>query len=173
MITAFQALFQYNDPIFPPSKVRFRVGCVPNRYHYTSPLFTFENNAQDQYFSLLPDIVVGKYLKVELHGKPSVQETDNKYYIALQKVSYQGCLVDSKNISPLAFPTLQRIASNTFEYEISKARNNCKSKFHNIPIASENNSKEQISDILLEEEFTLTEDILIKLSTGNLSKTQF
>jgi len=136
MITAFQALFQYNDPIFPPSKVRFKVGCVPEKYHYTSPLYEFQHNALDQYFSLLPDIVIGKYVKVELYGKPSIQSTDNKHYIALQKVSCQGCTISSIKIPSKISPTLQRIASNTLEQEISKARNESKLKIYKILFAS-------------------------------------
>mmetsp|Transcript_12641 Transcript_12641/g.11189 ORF Transcript_12641/g.11189 Transcript_12641/m.11189 type:complete len:260 (-) Transcript_12641:519-1298(-) len=160
MITAFQALFQFNDPIFPPSKVRFKVGFVPDKYHYTSPLFTYEDNAQDQYFSLFPDVVVGKFLKIEFYGKPKKQDTDNKNYIALQKVSLQGIHVDSVQIPTLAKETIMAISRNTINSEILKARNN----------GIEDDS---LPEELSEEEFKFVEDSLIQLSTGQVTMIQF
>ena len=103
--------------VYYPSKLRILVGFTPTNFHYISPLFNYESNSKDQYFNTLPDIVIGKYLKIEFYGKPIQQEDiDNKYYIALQKVSAFGCPlseIESKPfVPPQIKPTIQKISKN-------------------------------------------------------------
>ena len=138
MITAFQARFHYEDPIYTlikylidnykfsiisicillyyPNKLRILVGFSETNFHYISPLFNFEPNACDQYFWTFPDIVIGNYLKIEFYGKPTQQDTDDKYYIALQKVCAYGCPISEQITSDLVpdgiKPTLLTITKN-------------------------------------------------------------
>lgn len=155
MITVFRALFQLNDPIFPPSKVRFKIGLTPSKYHYTSPLFEFENNAEDQHFSLLPDIVIGKYILVEMYGKPMLQNMDNKHYIALQKVAIHGSPLNRENFSSMVLPTLDKIS------ETESKR-----------IESEG-GEEKKRDTFTQEELKETENILLNLASGEMTLGQF
>lgn len=39
---------------------------------------------------LLPDLVVGSYVKINLIGKPKIQSIDNLRYIALRYVGLSG-----------------------------------------------------------------------------------
>jgi len=153
-VSAFQALFHTNDPIYPPSKVRFLVGMIPNQFHYTSPLFDYQQNSSDQFFHFLPEVVVGKYLKFEMYGKPQMQSIDSKYYIALQKVSCQGCPVNSSTIPEAIKPTVSLVAENLFSSEVLKLRNTSGEEVKNL----------EEFDNISEEEFEKTEDILIALA---------
>ena len=163
MITAFQALFHTQDPIYYPEKFRVLVGFIPNEYHYVSPLFKFEDNAKDQYFSLLPDVVIGKYVKIEFYGKPQIQDMDDKYYIALQKVSCQGIPIDSPNIPALIKPTLSSLSENTLKSEVLRLGLSDKAEFM-LSDPSEN---------MTDEEVEFVEDSLLKLSKGEIKLVEF
>jgi hypothetical protein len=160
-IAAFQAKYQTDDPIYPPLKVRFRVGFVPDHYHYTSELFKYDNNAEDQMFTLLPDLVVGKYIKVEFYGKPQTQEGDNKYYIALQKVSVFGESANSQQIPSEIKPTIHACVESTLSSAISQAR-------HLSDLCTQEDM-----DNISEEEFKFVEGSLIDLAEGNQTLIKF
>ena len=45
-------------------------------------------------FDILPEVVSGRYIKVNLVGKPNIQEMNNEYYIALSYVGIKGIAFD-------------------------------------------------------------------------------
>jgi len=130
-------------------------------FHYISPLFKFEENAEAQYFSVLPNVVLGKYLKVEFYGKPVLQEDiNNKHYIAIQKVALFGCPIS--NTDPRAKSIPEEILPSLHEtYE------NCAAKFEH-----ETNQQTE-RDRITEEEFTFVEESLVKLISGEISLFKF
>eukprot|EP00347_Sterkiella_histriomuscorum_P017753 403348128 len=85
IISAFLPRFQHGMPIYPPREIQIEVGNSPNHYHYKSPIFAVQQNTnEEQTFCILPDVVVGEYIKITLIGKPTMQNTDKEYYIALR-----------------------------------------------------------------------------------------
>ena len=46
--------------------------------------------SDEQEFIILPTFAIGTHFKVNLIGKPSIQDTDNKHYIALRYVGVSG-----------------------------------------------------------------------------------
>lgn len=119
MVTAYQALFIAGNPISVPGKVRFLIGMVPGHYHYTSPLFKFAHSAEEQYFSLLPDVVVGKYVKVEMYEKPQQSIIDGRFYIGLQKVSCNGFSMSNEEIPEPLRPTIKQLVANEYKNKLS------------------------------------------------------
>ncbi|CAI2361047.1 unnamed protein product [Moneuplotes crassus] len=97
---------------YAPSQVRFKVGFHKDQYHYTSPLFKVKNEESDQIFYCMPDLVVGTFIKVEFYGKPGMQRSDRRYYIALRNLSCQGYQLDPTTTPPEALPTLLNICTN-------------------------------------------------------------
>jgi hypothetical protein len=45
-------------------------------------------------FCLLPDIVVGEYIKINLIGKPAIQSADNLRYIAIRFLGVKGINIE-------------------------------------------------------------------------------
>ena len=69
----FKSRYQEGDPLYPPREIQIQVGDTPFNYHYTSPRFFVEpNNDKEQLFPLMPDIVIGEYIKILLIGKPAI-----------------------------------------------------------------------------------------------------
>ncbi|CDW71928.1 UNKNOWN [Stylonychia lemnae] len=91
VMSAFQATFQVNDPIYSPKQIQFEIGNELEKYHYKSRIFEFRQSTKnEQTFSLLPDLVCGEYIKITLIGKPQMQRTDRKRYIAIRYVGLKG-----------------------------------------------------------------------------------
>jgi hypothetical protein len=76
---------------YAPSQVQIEVGSSPEQYDYKSKVFEVDqDSSEEQVFSITPDLCSGRYIKINLLGKPHIQPTDNKYYVALQYVGVQG-----------------------------------------------------------------------------------
>mmetsp|Transcript_27529 Transcript_27529/g.27201 ORF Transcript_27529/g.27201 Transcript_27529/m.27201 type:complete len:212 (+) Transcript_27529:480-1115(+) len=75
--------------IYPPQKIQIKIGKSDSDYHYSSEIYDVE--MRNKYFTvlILPEIVIGKYIKLELIGKASPQPGDEKYYTVL---SYVQCI---------------------------------------------------------------------------------
>ena len=93
----FKTLFQDNFPIYPPLKVRFSFGFVPEQFHYTSEHYEVAENDELQVFPVLPMIVAANYVKVHLIGKPNKQKSNNLHYVAIRYVEIRG--LDSVGIA--------------------------------------------------------------------------
>ena len=65
-----QSEFEEGDFSFAPKQVQIEVGMSQDSFHYASPIFNFdETGAEEQEFIILPDLVVGTHIKVNLFGK--------------------------------------------------------------------------------------------------------
>ncbi|CAI2384913.1 unnamed protein product [Moneuplotes crassus] len=115
---------------FAPSKVRFRVGFRKDHYHYTSRLFQAEKVEKDQYFSLMPDIVLGCYIKVEFYGKTKCvgsldldgimsrkSKKSKPACIAIRKFSVQGSCLNTIGTAAEILPTLLNIYQSCVNLE--------------------------------------------------------
>ena len=149
-ITAFQALYQNNDPIYYPRTVRFLVGWIPDNYHYVSDLYQFEPDATEQYFYTLPDLVIGKYVKIELYGKPQIQTCDGLYLITLQKVTVNGWFVESFEVPNEVEDTLKTIVDDIYKQQYDQP----------LPLNFEDSKIDEIDD----EAFKSAEALIIKLT---------
>ncbi|KAI8924643.1 hypothetical protein BC831DRAFT_297161 [Entophlyctis helioformis] len=88
----FKAVFQRGSPTFAPLCVSFSVGFAPtpDAMHFVSPLYPIRNINKTQTFQLSPSLVVGRYLRIHLHGRCGTQPTDNLYYTVLEQVACHG-----------------------------------------------------------------------------------
>ncbi|CAG9332824.1 unnamed protein product [Blepharisma stoltei] len=86
----YRAGFQ-GGVIYPPQKIQIKIGNSDNDsdYHYSSEIYDVE--VRNKYFTVLvlPELVIGKYIKLKLIGKVSPQPGDEKYYTVL---SYVQCI---------------------------------------------------------------------------------
>ena len=67
---------------YPPRQVQLEVGFTKHNFHYKSPIFeVLAGTSTEQEFIILPILVIGSHLKVNLIGKPCKQDgMDDKYY---------------------------------------------------------------------------------------------
>lgn len=57
------------ESVYGPRYVQIQAGFSEDNYHYTSPMFKAASTMDEQEFVLLPDLVVGSHLRVNLIGK--------------------------------------------------------------------------------------------------------
>lgn len=109
----YRAAFQ-NGIIYPPKQAQIKIGHTRDNYHYESHIFDIE--ARNKYFTflILPEIVIGKFVRIELIGKRYPQPGDEKYYTVLSFVDIIGFpLHDFEADSPLAqFSTIEKSSVN-------------------------------------------------------------
>jgi hypothetical protein len=114
---------------------------------------------------LLPDLVIGKYLKIELVGKPVPQATiDNKYYIALQKVSANGCSINSDNIPQDIRPTIEHIGQEVFQSEIKRVKEQ---------LGIDVDTQDKLDENLSEEDVEFFKNSLESLINGDIVLSKF
>ncbi|KAJ3050988.1 hypothetical protein HK097_008029 [Rhizophlyctis rosea] len=91
-ITPYKARFQRGMPIYAPRSVTVSVGFHKelDKMHYVSPMFPVANVDVPQSFDIKPTLVVGQYLRLDLHGRNQRQPNDNLFYTVLQSVKCYG-----------------------------------------------------------------------------------
>ncbi|PSC68186.1 Long-chain-alcohol oxidase FAO1 isoform A [Micractinium conductrix] len=89
-ITVFRAGYQWGAPLYPPSYVSFQAG--PSPWSLAPPALKFPVAATDavQTFPLPADLPLGRYLRINLHGKRQKQLQDMQFYHAIQSVEAFG-----------------------------------------------------------------------------------
>lgn len=103
----FLAQYQRGLPCYAPISVSFSIGFMRDNqivYHYTSPKYHTSNTPIEQ-TCLLPALVPGEYVRIDLYGKVGDQPGDQLYYTCLESVSIQGVpllLLTEKRCSTLA-----------------------------------------------------------------------
>jgi len=75
--------------LYPSQKVRVRIGNSPQDFQYTSDVFEVESSQQLNTVKVLPEVVIGKYIMIELFGKVTQSPYDNRFYTGLE---YLDCL---------------------------------------------------------------------------------
>ena len=67
---------------------------------YKSRLFDVDDkDLGEQEFDLAPELCTGRFIRLNMIGKPFIQTEDNKYYVALQFFGVQGILFDQLYLS--------------------------------------------------------------------------
>ena len=82
---------QNSETTYPPKQVKFLLGSSPTDFHFQSEAYLVSPDTDlEQQFVVFPKIAVGRFLKVLLIGKPTIQDTDKKHYIAIRYVGVAG-----------------------------------------------------------------------------------
>ncbi|PRP88757.1 malate dehydrogenase [Planoprotostelium fungivorum] len=89
-ILPYEALYQQDCPIYSPKGMRVSVGFTQDDYHWTSDVLPVENRREKYTVHTGPHLVVGAFIKIELIGKHTIQQQDEKYYTAIQSCSALG-----------------------------------------------------------------------------------
>ncbi|KAL4422325.1 hypothetical protein ABPG75_008522 [Micractinium tetrahymenae] len=89
-LAVFRAQYQWGAPVYPPSFVSFQVG--PSPWSLAPPAVKYPVAATDavQTFPLPADLPLGRYLRINLHGKRQRQLEDMQFYHAIQRVEAFG-----------------------------------------------------------------------------------
>ena len=74
-----------SDKTYPPKKIQFEVGDREDHYYYQSDIMDVDqNSSKEQVFNLLPDVAVGKFIRLNLIGKPGYFKKE--YYHVIRYV---------------------------------------------------------------------------------------
>ncbi|KAL4425055.1 hypothetical protein ABPG77_001833 [Micractinium sp. CCAP 211/92] len=89
-LVVFRAQYQWGAPVYPPSFVSFQAG--PSSWSLAPPAVKYPVAATDavQTFPLPADLPLGRYLRVNLHGKRQRQLEDMQFYHAIGRVEAFG-----------------------------------------------------------------------------------
>ncbi|KAI3424754.1 hypothetical protein D9Q98_008143 [Chlorella vulgaris] len=100
-LTVYRARYQFGEPLYPPTHVSFQAG--PSPWSLAPPSLKFPVAATDavQSFPLPADLPVGRYLRVNLHGKRQQQLEDMQWYHAIQRVEALGHQLTAAEASQL------------------------------------------------------------------------
>ena len=110
IISFYQALYQPGKPCYASQRVSISIGHEVGKYHYVSQEFIADNTPVAQTFTLYPDIVFGRFLRIDLLGKRQQQPGDDRLYSCVRWVTAHGTCVYALNrynlqVGPM-FPTL-------------------------------------------------------------------
>lgn len=101
---------------YPPKSVKISIGNSKENFHYSSDTFSVEPHEFLFTVCILPEIVIGKFVKIELIGKVMTQLGDNKFYNSL---SYLDCLGYPVGIDCLDSFSLLEFESTPLEKSVS------------------------------------------------------
>eukprot|EP00189_Rhodosorus_marinus_P005090 CAMPEP_0113968440 /NCGR_PEP_ID=MMETSP0011_2-20120614/9538_1 /TAXON_ID=101924 /ORGANISM="Rhodosorus marinus" /LENGTH=232 /DNA_ID=CAMNT_0000981537 /DNA_START=413 /DNA_END=1111 /DNA_ORIENTATION=- /assembly_acc=CAM_ASM_000156 len=89
-LTVHRASYQPGAPIYPPEYIQFGVGVPENLT--VSPKMKVTRTAETQVFDLKAEglSMAGPYLVVFFHGALQKQYEDNRFYLAIEKISAFG-----------------------------------------------------------------------------------
>ena len=59
----------YSCQIYHPKYVDIEIGMTNDHYYYRSPMFEYDKSSDKETLWLLPDIVFGQVIKINLYGK--------------------------------------------------------------------------------------------------------
>ena len=63
-----------SEPTYPPKQIKFLLGSSPTDFHFQSETFSVSPDTDlEQQFVLFPKLAVGKFIKILLIGKPTIQ----------------------------------------------------------------------------------------------------
>lgn len=116
----YRALYQ-GGLLYPSKYIQIKVGQEINKWSYESEILPVEFTEELQHVFLLPNLVIGKYVKIELIGKLTVQIEDNKYYSVLDFVDILGFPTNNlrcKQLIPLLRDYLPEISNEIEEKPI-------------------------------------------------------
>ncbi|PRW45682.1 F-box protein [Chlorella sorokiniana] len=107
-LVVFRAHYQFGEPVYPPAFVSFQAGPAP--WNLAPPTLKFPVAATDavQCFPLPADLPLGRYLRINLHGKRQRQLEDMQWYHAIQRVEAFGQVLPASAVVRLRASIAQR-----------------------------------------------------------------
>lgn len=85
----YRALYQ-GGVVYPPRRVRVLIGNSPDQYHYISDEFEVGMTEAYNTIQILPNLVEGEFVKLELLGKVMREPWSERYYTVLSFVDVIG-----------------------------------------------------------------------------------
>ena len=85
----YRAVYQ-GGPVYPPQRAKVSIGNSPDEYHYHSQEFFVSPTEYLNTVLVLPKIVIGKYVRIDLLGKVVPQPGDEKFYSVLEYAEVLG-----------------------------------------------------------------------------------
>ncbi|CAG9332820.1 unnamed protein product [Blepharisma stoltei] len=80
----------YDEAVqYPPQKIQIKIGNSDSNYHYSSEIYDVKPKSSYLTVLVLPELVIGKYIKLELIGKVGCLFKAQKYFTVL---SYVLCI---------------------------------------------------------------------------------
>lgn len=113
----YRAMYQ-GGYLFPSKQIQVKIGNEINNWHYESEILPVEFTEELQHIFLLPNVVFGKYVKIELIGKITTQTTDDLYYSVLDFVDIIGFSANNlrcKELIPLLNDYLPEMTTEFIE----------------------------------------------------------
>lgn len=83
------SLVAVNGRIYPPKYVRVHIGMTQDSFNYSTDLLPVETTEELQHIILLPEVVLGRYVKVEFISK-KYRDPNNKFISVVDYVSFVG-----------------------------------------------------------------------------------
>lgn len=87
--------------IYPPQSIRISIGNAPNEFHWVSETYKVPISEKLATIQILPEIVIGKYVKVELIGLLTQMPNSEFFITALEFIEIGGNTVNDGKISNL------------------------------------------------------------------------
>ena len=88
-IRLFRAGFQ-GGVLYPPQRFQLKIGRNDTTWDFVSEPIQAMVSESVQHLIVLPALILGKFVEVELIGKQQTQETDDLYYVAIEQVTCVG-----------------------------------------------------------------------------------
>lgn len=126
-IAPYQASFQMGQPIYAPQSIQVSVGFSAHMMHWKSTVQPVLNKTALAWVYILPEVVVGGYVRLDLMGRYQTQPQDDLYYTVLQEVRIKGSPVGALKKYPyvargmLRFALSQDVFFSSFEFAKSQS----------------------------------------------------
>ena len=102
----------YRQPIYAPQAVQLSVGFNKTDMHWSSPIYPIRNTngilililynfnvifLEIQSIRIIPEIIIGTYIRIDLFGRNTTQPADDLYYTCLEYINLCGSPIGSLN----------------------------------------------------------------------------
>ena len=91
----------YSESSYPSEFINLELGMSCDKFDFKSKNFQRPPNSNEFEINLNLNFMVSRFIKVNFINKVSVQDTDNRYYIAVEKITVFGVQINSHEISKI------------------------------------------------------------------------
>ena len=88
----YRALYQ-GGVLYPPQRVRVCIGNTPSEFHYFSEEFTVPMSEAYNTIAIIPNLIEGQFVKLELLGKVMKEPGSERFYSVLSFVEIVGAAI--------------------------------------------------------------------------------
>eukprot|EP00127_Corallochytrium_limacisporum_P003404 Clim_evm32s149 gene=Clim_evmTU32s149 len=124
-VRPYRADYQFGMPTYAPKYIRISVSMEPDsHYTFVSEPISIRNEDQLQAYELPPTVVLGRYIRIDLYGRWTRQQFDNKFYTVIKDVRIDGmraCALESLGLHHLSKAVAERAGADV-ELEKNKRR---------------------------------------------------